>query len=186
MALSTLQNGSVPRFLREDHLQTLFSSQEPSNPCIAKLQIGFKNLGLFQIGNAIPNFLHLFRPSQSCAMSRRMLMTLLLPIFSEEGSNVRCFETEIYQLFSKYTRLAASGQRGAITLGHILQFVTGSDEEPPLGFRVAPSIEFVQATSHSTNPHTACPFLPTANICANTLYLPRRTNEEQLFNQSEV
>lgn len=95
---------------------------------------------------------------------------------------------QIYELFSKYTRLAASGQRGAITLGHILQFVTGSDEEPLLGFRVAPSIEFVEATSHGTNPHTECPFLPTANTCANTLSLPRCTNgsllpsEEQLFN----
>ena len=54
-------------------------------------------------------------------------MALLSPNFSEEGSNARRFETEIYQLFSKYTRLAASGQRGGITLGHILQFVTGSD-----------------------------------------------------------
>ena len=51
-----------------------------------------------------------------------------------------------------------------------------SDKEPLLGFRVAPSIEFVEATSHGTNPHTECPFLPTANTCANTLYLPRRTN----------
>ena len=71
MALSILQNGSIPRFLREDHLQALFSSQEPSSPCIRKLQIGFKNLGLYQIGNVIPNFLHLFRPFQSYAMSRR-------------------------------------------------------------------------------------------------------------------
>jgi len=188
MALSTLQNGSIPRFVKEDNLQALFSSQEPSSPCIAKLRIGFKNLGLYEIGNAIPNFLHLFRPSQSYALSRRKLMALLSPNFSEKGSNARRFETEIYELFSKYTRLAASGQRGAITLGHILQFVTGSDEEPLLGFRVAPSIEFVEATSHGTNPHTECPFLPTANTCANTLSLPRCTNgsllpsEEQLFN----
>ena len=188
MSLSILQNGSIPRFVNEEHLQALFASQEPSSPCIAKLQIGFKNLGLYQIGNAIPNFLHLFRPSQSYALSRRMLMALLSPNFSEEGSNARRFETEIYQLFSKYTRLAASGQRGEITLGHILQFVTGSDEEPLLGFSVAPSIEFVEATSHGTSPHTECPFLPTANTCANTLCLPRCTNdlllpsEEQLFN----
>ena len=188
MALSTLQNGNIPRFVKEHNLRALFSSQEPSSPCIAKLQIGFKNLGLYQIGNAIPNFLHLFRPSQSYALSRRMLMALLSPNFCEEGSNARRFETEIYELFSKYTRLAASGQRGAITLGHILQFVTGSDEEPPLGFSVAPSIVFVEAASHGTNPHTECPFLPTANTCANTLSLPRRTNdsllpsEEQLFN----
>ena len=67
MSLSILQNGSIPRFVNEEHLQALFASQEPSSPCIAKLQIGFKNLGLYQIGNAIPNFLHLFRPSQSYA-----------------------------------------------------------------------------------------------------------------------
>ena len=80
-------------------------------------------------------------------------MALLSPIFC-----ARRFKTEIHELFSKYTRLAASGQRGAITLGHILQFVTGSDEEPPLGFIGAPSIVFVEATSHGTNPHTECPF----------------------------
>ena len=71
MALSTLQNGSIPRFLKEDHLQALFSSEEPSNPCISKLRIGCKTLGLYQIGNGIPNFLHLFRPSESSALSRR-------------------------------------------------------------------------------------------------------------------
>lgn len=188
MVLSTLQNGSIPRFLKEDHLQALFSSGEPSNPCISKLRFGFKTLGLYQIGNGIPNFLHLFRPSESSALSRRKLIVLLPPNFSEGGSNVHRFESEIYDLFSKYTRLAASGQRGSITLGHILQFVTGTDEEPPLGFGVAPCIEFVEAASHGTNSHTECPFLPTANTCANILYLPRRAkdvllpSEEQLFN----
>ena len=100
MALSTLQNGSIPRFLKEDHLQALFSSEEPSNPCISKLRFGFKTLGLYQIGNVTPNFLHLYRPSESSALSRRKFIVLLPPIFSEEGSNVRCFETEIYELFS--------------------------------------------------------------------------------------
>lgn len=42
MALSTLQNGSIARFLKEDHLQALFSSEEPSNPCISKLRFAFK------------------------------------------------------------------------------------------------------------------------------------------------
>lgn len=188
MALSTLQNGSIPRFLKEDDLQALFSSEEPSNPCISMLRIGYKNLGLYQIGNGIPNFLHLFRPSGGSTLSRRMLITLLPPNFSEEGSNARRFETEIYDLFSKYTRLAATGQRGSITLEHVLQFVTGTDEEPPLGFSVAPCIEFVEATSRGTDSHTECPFLPTANTCANTLYLPRHgkdlllPSEEQLFN----
>ena len=188
MVPSTLQNGRIPRFLKEDHLQALFSSEEPSNPCISKLCFGFKTLELYQIGNGIPNFLHLFRPSESSALSGRKLIVLLPPNFSEGDSNVRRFETEIYDLFSKYTRLAASGQMGSITLGHILQFVTGTDEEPPPGFGVAPCIEFVEATSYGTNPLTEYTFLPTANTCANTLYLPRRgkdvllPSEGQLFN----
>ena len=188
MVPSTLQNGRIPRFLKEDHLQALFSSEEPSNPCISKLCFGFKTLELYQIGNGIPNFLHLFRPSESSALSGRKLIVLLPPNFSEGDSNVRRFETEINDLFSKYTRLAASGQRGSITLGHILQFVTGTDEEPPPGFGVAPCIEFVEATSYGRNPLTEYTFLPTANTCANTLYLPGRgkdvllPSEGQLFN----
>ena len=37
IALSTLQNGSIPRFLKEDHHQAIFSSEESSNPCISRL-----------------------------------------------------------------------------------------------------------------------------------------------------
>lgn len=120
--------------------------------------IGFKTVRIYQIGNGIPNFLHLFRPSQIAALSKGKLIVLLPPNFSEEGNNVRRFETEIYIWFSRYTRLAASGQRGSITLGHILQYITGTDKEPPLGFGVVPCIEFVEATSHGTNPHTNAHF----------------------------
>ena len=61
--------------------------------------------------------------------------------------------------------LAGSGQRGAITLGHILQFVSGSDEEPLLGFRVAPSIELVEATSHGSTPNVAPHRMPFSTYC---------------------
>ena len=104
----------------------------------------------------------------------------------KKSSNVRRFETEIYDLFSKYTRLAASGQRGSITLGHIFQFVKGINEEPPLWFGGAHFIEFVDATSHGTNPHTECPFLPTANSCANTLYLPGHLKDLLLPSQGQL
>ena len=59
------------------------------------------------------------------------------------------------------TRLAASGQRGSITVGHVLQFVTGIDKEPSLGFGVAPCIEFGEATSHGTNLHR----MPISTYC---------------------
>ena len=51
-------------------------------------------------------------------------MLLLQPSFSEEGSNTRKYENEVFALFSKYVSEAANGRRGAITLGKILQFAT--------------------------------------------------------------
>lgn len=56
-----------------------------------------------------------------------------------------------------------AGRRGEITLSSILQFATASDEEPLLGFKLAPSIRFSEVTTS---------FLPTANTCINALQLP--------------
>ena len=94
------------------------------------------------------------------------MISLLQPKFSEVGSNAYRRENEIYALFAKYTRKAASGQRGSATLEHILQFATCSDEEPLLGFAVHPGIEFVDASFES---NSCWSHLPTANTCANIL-----------------
>jgi hypothetical protein len=56
------------------------------------------------------------------------------------------------------------GRRGTVTLSHILQFVTGADEEPVLGFSIHPSLEFVPVNTT---------FLPTSSTCSNSLKLPR-------------
>ena len=50
-----------------------------------------------------------------------------------------------------------------ITLGHILQFVCGTDEELVLGFAKSPGILFVPID---------IAFLPTGNTCINILNLP--------------
>ena len=81
-------------------------------------------LGLYDIVRALTLFLHLLRPSEANQFSRRQLMLLLQPSFSEEGSNTRKYENEVFALFSKYVSEAANGRRGAITLGKILQFAT--------------------------------------------------------------
>ena len=90
MYFSTLKNGSIPRLLKEDH-HFFSSSEQPSNPCISKLRLSFKILGLYQIGNVIPNFLHLFRPSESSVLSRRKLNVLLPPNLSEKGKQCTPF-----------------------------------------------------------------------------------------------
>ena len=50
-------------------------------------------------------------------------------------------ERAIYSKFVKYVRDVSSGRRVA-TLGNILEFVTGTNEEPPLGFAKTPQIQF--------------------------------------------
>ena len=65
-----------------------------------------------------------------------------------------------------------------VTLSRVLQFVTGTDEEPVLGFKLHPSIDFPECDSS---------YLATANTCTNLLNLPRPSlivmipAEENLF-----
>ena len=111
-------------------------------------------------------------------MSRRKLVTLLHPCFSEEGSNARKYENEVYALFSKYVRETSSGRREGVTLGHILQFTTCADVEPMFGFKIPPSVCFYSAAT--SNKWT---FLPTANTCSQILN-PQQApipSEEDLF-----
>ena len=181
MSLSILQNGPFPHFLSEQIVQELFFEEHPS-PCVSYLRKGFCSLGLYQIGRNLPLFVHLMHPSNATKLSRRKLVTLLRPCFSEEGSNARKHENDMYALFSKYIRETSSGRRAEVTLGHILQFTTCADVEPLLGFKIPPTICF-----NSTTTSNKWAFLPTANTCSQTLNLPTGSHdipipsEEDLF-----
>ena len=180
MALSILQNGPTPRFIPEEILQEIFS-KDPARPCIAELRKGFMKLGLYEVATSLPVFLYLLRANESSQLSRRQLILLLRPSFSEEGTNIRKYENDAYAAFSKYVREAASGRRGRITLGSILQFATGMDEEPPLGFELQPSIQFVAA-----NEGIKWSFIPKANTCSKTMFLPRGSNSRSLPAEKEL
>lgn len=180
MALSILQNGSIPRFLSEDILKQLFEKECPHS-CIAKLQSGFDKLGLIQIGLRLPLFVHLLRPSPGYAITRKKLLNILEPQFSDEGSNDRLFENAVYTVFIKYVREAGSGRRGIVTLEHILQFVTCADEEPILGFSLQPKIIFTEALNISK-----WAFIPTAHTCSNFLELPRGSSQITLPKEDDL
>lgn len=168
MALSILQDGKIPRFLDENHLQEIFVNCNSNSKCLLNLSKGLNKLGLCSIAKNLPTFLYLLRPSAGpSSMTRRKLIHLLEPVFSEDGSNQRQNENLVYAAFTKYSREAAGGKRGNVTLEHILQFTTAADEEPVLGFVKKPSIHFTPATSESI-----WSFIPTANTCSNVLHLP--------------
>ena len=76
----------------------------------------------------------------------------------------------------------AGGSIGTVTLGHVLRFVTGTDEEPVLGFKMQPSIEFCENSL----------FFPTSNTCVNSLKLVHGSltiplpSEAELFQTFDV
>ena len=80
------------------------------NPCIAKLKQGLNVFGLLQIMRKFPILLHLLRQHNQ-ALSERMLLKLLAPAFSEEGSSMYLKEKAMSALFVKYLRQVASGRR---------------------------------------------------------------------------
>lgn len=63
----------------------------------------------------------------------------------------------------------AGGRRSGITLNSILQVATGADEEPLLGFKIHPCIEFTECES----------FLSTAYTCIKKVTIPRPSNRVQ-------
>ena len=58
--------------------------------------------------------------------------------------------------------IITASRRGSISLGNILKFVTASENEPVLGYRMKPSIVFDDNMS-------SC--LPTSNTCINKMTL---------------
>ena len=86
-----------------------------------------------------------------------------------------------FHLVVTYVREAASGRRGTVTLGSILQFVTGLDEEPPLGFGLQPGIQFVAAAQE-----LKWSFIPKANTCSVTMLLPRGSHDLPLPAEADL
>ncbi|XP_077864951.1 uncharacterized protein LOC144350715, partial [Saccoglossus kowalevskii] len=92
----------------------------------------------------LPTLQHLFIHNPSSALTFPKLKLLLVPEFSEVGSNKRRFEGEVYAVFIKYLHELASNRIDHVTLEDVLSFATGSVQEPVLGFGTHPSIEFVE------------------------------------------
>ena len=63
-------------------------------------------------------------------------------------------------------------RRGKVDLESILKFVTGTENEPLLGFKLHPSLFYIKTNEKN--------FLPSSNTCINRLNLPRATAEYNL------
>ena len=100
-AFSVLQNGKIPTFLDEEQLQAAFGHGNTSSCCLNNLSQGLDMLGLVEIARNLPTVLQL---------TRRKLVHLLQPKFSEDGCNQRLQENLAYAAFSKYCRETAGSK----------------------------------------------------------------------------
>ena len=64
------------------------------------------------------------------------------------------------------------GRRGKVGLGSILKFVTGTEKEPVVGFKLHPSLFFIKTDEKN--------FLPSSNTWINRLNLPKAMAEYNL------
>ena len=139
MGIALLQNGQLPTFMPPNVIESLVSQTE--SQCIAKLRQGLNIFCLARIMQKFPILLLLLRHNNH-ALSAKMVLKLLVPTFSEEGSSMYLKEKALYALFVKYVRQVASGRREPITLSSLLIFTTCASEEPLLGFVIHPTITF--------------------------------------------
>eukprot|EP00794_Sanderia_malayensis_P004152 gene4152-4705_t len=159
----------------------------------SRISKGSRVTGMLSAMREFPMLVHLLRPGSQHKLSVQKLLHLLKPSFSEEGSNAFTKEKEAYQCLVRYIREVAGGRRSCgdmtLDLGHIFKFATGATEEPVLGFKIHPSIEFrvaneveiglnQSATRDSEAERTAkvvpC-FTPTAHTRINALKIPIAT-----------
>uniref|UniRef100_A0A7M5UM64 HECT domain-containing protein n=1 Tax=Clytia hemisphaerica TaxID=252671 RepID=A0A7M5UM64_9CNID len=178
IGLSILQNGKLPYFFTEERLTSVFGPRS-EKPCIQELQLGLSEVGIYQIGRSLPTFLHLFRGGLQPLTVKR-LTQIMRPVFKEEGTNARIFENKLFEQFRKYIKEVAAGRRGPkLQLGTILQFFTGMDEEPMLGYEIHPTIKFDPVPAPGK-------FTPTTHACINQLVLFRATPMIKLLPQEKL
>lgn len=75
-------------------------------------------------------------------------------------------------IFDLSQQFIGQNDEGGVTPSKILSFITGAEKPPPMGFAQQPTIRFIEDKTK---------ILPTASMCALSLYLPLPLTEYQSF-----
>ncbi len=151
------------------HYTLLFSLPE-----LEQFIDGLKVSGLLEIIRNSPLLgRKLFTHSNDAALTAESVDELFDNKFSQAGSNKLAAEEAVSMNFTKFLEDTEAGEvcvplldtaDGMIlSLGDVLQFITGSNQIPAIGFTEQPSIVFVHGDA-KRKPHVS--------TCTNTLYLP--------------
>ena len=102
VAIALFQNGQLPVYMPETTIQSVFGSNETS-PYILKLREGLHVFYLDILMEEFPVLQHLLRPNLM-PLNAKMILQILKPNFSPDGSTAFSREKSVYGLFVKYVR----------------------------------------------------------------------------------
>ena len=118
----------MPNFL-EEQLQRVINGRF-LNEAKKQFSDGMNHFGLVEMVRTKRCLLHLFRKGSEREVSVNKQLSILKVQFSIVGSSTRQKEEQSHRTFISYIREVAAGRRGEVTLGRVLQFITGLETCP--------------------------------------------------------
>ncbi|XP_064405754.1 G2/M phase-specific E3 ubiquitin-protein ligase-like [Halichondria panicea] len=94
------------------------------------------------------------------------LLDWFVASYSERGSNKRKSEEAVYLMWSNYVMDCSDGDESGVSIGDILQFISGSRRLPAAGFPCIPSVHFTNEK-----------ILPKTSTCDVSITFPRSFDE---------
>ncbi|CAG2191962.1 unnamed protein product [Mytilus edulis] len=158
----------------KDEIESLNSSSQKKVPLVRQLKLYTDKNGLLRCTGRIQNAPVKESTKYPLLLPTHHSLTSLIVMDAHTKTLHAGLNSTIAYIQQKYwiprirqcVKSQIRGRREFISLQNVLQFATGSTEEPVLGFTLHPSIDFVEVKQGSS-------FLPTANTCINTMQLPR-------------
>ena len=106
VAIALFENGQLPVYMHETTIQSIFGSNDTS-PCILKLREGLHVFYLDILMKELRVLQHLLHPNLM-PLNAKMILQILKPNFSPDGSTAFSREKSVYGLFVKYVRSSTS------------------------------------------------------------------------------
>ena len=147
MALNILQNGSVPWFVPEEFREQIFFRCSSRVLHCRALKGIHESKSLWNWRKSSISSLYALKWCKSTLQKTASFSSQTIIL---RGRN-KCTQVWKWCLcrIHKVLHESAGVRWGSITLGSILQFATGLDEEPPLGFELQLCIQFIAAPQNN-------------------------------------
>ena len=162
------KNDIIDCFLKQHFIFSVYAE-------IQQFRNGLNSIG--KLGDIVLHNKHVFKKllgDEPDKLTFTKFKSLYKVEFSEEGSNKRISENQTIYCFEVFLQDLSEGTIDGLALCDLLNFITGADQVPPLGFPNLIEIQFYNYSDCEKR-------LPWSSTCSLTLFLPRGITEETDF-----